>query len=93
MSKGRRLISGAVLAPASSPLCPDVSLFPLTAPPTSSSQSYYVSGTARICIRVDILFQFPAYFRRCSESIREKNEEGPYHPSARSKASSLQVPR
>jgi hypothetical protein len=59
-------------------------------PPTSSPQFYYVSCTIRVDF--DTLFQFPVHLLRRCKSIREKDKKGPSRPSARSTASSLQIP-
>ena len=52
---------------------------------------HYVS--ASIYIYMYTLFQLPDRLLRCSESIREKDKEGPSCPSARNTATSLQIPR
>ena len=65
--------------------------FPLTATTDLSISIHYVS--ASIYIYIYALFQFPDHLLRCSESVREKDKEGPSRSSARSTGTSLQIPR
>ena len=91
-------LSGAVLTPHNTQPKPFYPLphlahllFPLTAPPTYSSHFHYdVSGF--IDIGIDLL-QFPVHLRRCSQSVREKDKEGPSRPSPRRTITSLQHPQ
>ena len=64
-------------------------LFPLTATTDLLISIHYVSAS----IYIYTPFQFPVHLQRCSESVREKDEEGPSRSSARSTATSLQIPR
>ena len=68
-------------------------LFPLAATTDLLISIHYVSASIYIYIYIHTLFQFPVHFLRCSESVREKDEEGPSRSSTRGTATSLQIPR
>jgi len=49
---------------------------------------YYVSDSRR---HNSIFLQFPHHLRRCPESVREKDKDGPSHTSPRNTATTLQL--
>ena len=66
-------------------------LFPLAATTDLLISIHYVSTS--IYVYNYTPFQFPVHLLPCSESVREKDKEGPSRSSTRSTATSLQIPR